>query len=232
MNYEIGTGCSQNNNCSGLYNCPSDRFTDFCIKRYDTAPSLKMSVENYDDSLDFSQGNFELKVSIWLNCKLKKNITDSETEIQLADNIGFHQIALNNVLVLNRARNPEKLLVTGFVESENKIVVQRGYDSTTPQAWNKGNSITAFRVIDDDAEIELVLEDVTKEDGTIIQDEVVDTLFTYNWSEEATSLPGCYFLEFKLTEYEEGTSDVISIRKVPVQNEGLLIGVLDSPTES
>lgn len=231
MDYKIGTGCGELSSCTDQYNCHSG-VADFCMKRYDTAPSLKISVENYDECLDFSQDNYELKVNIWLKCKLKKSITATDTQLQLADNIGFDQIVENNVLIMNRSRNPEKMLVVGFDENEKKITVQRGYDSTTPQSWDKGNSITAFRIMDADAEIALILEDVTKEDGTIVKDEVVDTLFIYNWSEESTSLPGCYFLEFKLIEYEVGTLNVVSTRKIPVQNEGLLIKIIDSPTES
>jgi hypothetical protein len=226
---ELGIGCSsQSTGCTDSSGCPSDRSADFCIKRNDTTPPFKVSLEDCDGVVDLT-GNFVLEVSIWINSKLKRAITDTDTEISLADNIGFDQILENNVIVMNRARNSEKMLITGFDEENKTITVTRGYDGTTASSWSKGSSLKIFRAIDAEGEIESVIEDIAQEDGSVLSDQLTSTFLIFNWNDELTSLSGCFWLEFKLTEMNEDLSEIISVRRYPSEGE-YLIRVTDSST--
>lgn len=224
----LGIGCSQSSDCASFDGCPEGIRPDFCIKRNDTSPSFKISVEDCDGVVEFGE-NYILEVNIWAKAKLKKSIDDSETEIIFADNIGFNQIKENDVILVNRARNPEKMLITGFNEEEKKVIVSRGYDST-PQNWPKGSDLTIFRAINVEGTIESVYEDFEKVDGTT-ETQLVQTFLVYKFTEETSSLAGCYWLEFKLTELDEN-SDVVSTKRFPLEGEGFLIKITNSPTES
>jgi hypothetical protein len=227
---ELGVGCSsQSTGCTDSSGCPSDRAADFCIKRNDTTPPFKIAVEDCDGVVDLT-GNFILEVNIWIKTKLKKSITNSDTEIYFADNIGFNQVVENNVIVMDRARNPEKMLITGFDEENYKITVTRGFDGTEAQAWPKGSSLRVFRAMDAEGEIESVFEDVTQEDGTVLKDQLANTFLTFNWLENTTSLSGCFWLEFKLSELSEDLQETLSVKRFPSEGEAFLIRIIDSPT--
>lgn len=226
---ELGIGCSQSSGCADQSGCPDGIKPDFCIKRNSTAPSFKINVEDCDGVVDLTQ-NFGLQVNIWTLAKLKRSIEDSDVEISFADNIGFDLVKENNVILMSRARDPEKMLITGFDEDNKTITVQRGYDGTQAQNWSKGTSLRVFRVLNGEANIESVIEDITQEDGTVLKDQLTQTFLVYDWSEESTSLAGCFWLEFKLTELNDDLSEIISVRRYPSEGEGFLIRIIDSPT--
>jgi hypothetical protein len=226
---ELGIGCSQSGGCSDQSGCPEGIKPDFCIKRNSTAPSFKINVEDCDGVVDLT-GNFGLQASIWATAKLKRSIDSNDLEIAFADNLAFDLVKQNNIILMSRARNPEKMRITGFDEDAKTITVQRGYDSTQAQSWSKGSSLRVFRVLDGQADIESVIEDVTQEDGTVLKDQLVQTFLVYNWTEDSTSLSGCFWLEFKLTELDDNLSEVISVRRYPSEGEGFLIRIIDSPT--
>lgn len=225
---DLGIGCSQYSDCSSKEGCPEGIVPDFCIKRNDTSPSFKVSLEDCDGIVDLN-GNYSLEVNIWIKSKLKKSITESSTELEFADNIGFEQIKENNVILMNRARNPEKMLITGFDENEKKINVQRGYEGTEAQSWTKGSELIVFRAIDSEGEIESLYEEVSKLDGTT-ENELVQTFLVYKFTEETSCFSGCYWLEFKLLQFDEDLTTVISKRRFPSEGEGFLIKIIDSPT--
>jgi hypothetical protein len=230
MNINLGIGCSNSNNClDAQTGCPDGVAPDFCLKRNDTTPPFKINLEDCDGVVDLTE-NYALQVSMWISSKLKKSINSTETTISFADNIGFDQVKQNNILIMNRARNPEKMQIISFNENEKTIVVTRGYDNTTPQSWAKGSSFRVFRLSEEDAEIESVFESVEKEDGTILEDQLSATFLSFSWTEDSTSLPGCYWLEFKLTELNEDLSEVLSVRRFPSSGEGFLVKVNDSAT--
>ena len=116
-----------------------------------------------------------------------------------------------------------------------------------------------FRVLDASAVIELVLGDITQEDGTTLKDQLLETLLVYNWNANNTCLPGCYWFEFKLLKMEESVSFLSSsapsvtpsftpssltptdfgctigsgvewVRRFPTTGEGFLIHIPFSPT--
>jgi hypothetical protein len=228
---ELGIGCSQSVGCSGTDGCPDGVKPDFCIKRNDTSPSFKVSMEDCDGVVDLA-GNFVLEVNIWVKSKLKKAIDASSVEINFADNIGFDQIKQNNIISMNRPRNPEKMIITGIDEVDKKILVNRAYDGTMAQAWPKGSELRIFRAVNVQAEIESVHEDVANnDDGTIEKNKLIQTFLVYNFTEDTSCLPGCYWLEFKLTELNEDLSGIVSTRRFPSEGEGFLIRIIDSPTE-
>lgn len=230
INADLGIGCSSSTKCTdSATGCPEGITPDFCIKRNDTAPPFKINLEDCDGVVDLT-GNYALEVNMWISAKLRKSINNSETIISFADNIGFEQIKQNDVLVMSRARNPEKMLITGFDEAEKTITVTRSYDGTTAQSWSKGSSLRVFRLVDEEAEIESIVEDVQKEDGTVVENQLTATFLKYNWNEISTSLPGCYWLEFKLTQLNEDLSEILSVRRFPSTGEGFLIRVIDSAT--
>lgn len=227
---ELGIGCSSSqSNCLDSSGCPSDRSADFCIKKNDTTPPFKISIEDCDGVVDLT-GNFILEVNIWIKTKLKKSINDTETELSFADNIGFNQILEGNMIQMDRARNSEKMLITGFDEENLTVTVTRGYDGTVAQSWAKGSALRVFRAIDAPGSIESVIEDITKEDGTILQDQLTNTFLVFNWIDDTTSLSGCFWLEFKLIQMNEDLSEILSVKRYPSEDEGFLIRILDSAT--
>ena len=230
INADLGIGCSSSTNCKdSTTGCPDGISPDFCIKRNDTTPPFKINLEDCDGVVDLT-GNYALQVNVWVSAKLKKSINNSETIISFADNIGFEQIKQNDILVMSRARNPEKMLITGFNETDKTVTVTRAHDGSTAQSWSKGSSLRVFRLVDGDADIESVFEDVQKEDGSIEENQLSATFLTFNWTQNSTSLPGCYWLEFKLKELNEDLSEVLSVRRFPSSGEGFLIKINDSAT--
>lgn len=193
-------GC-QTDQCLDKLGCPPGTCPDFTIRRHDTKPPFKVSVEDCDGPLDI-QG-LVVEVNMWALAKLKTALTASDTQIAFADNIGFEQVMAGDIILLNRARAPEYLLVTGFDEDNSLINVQRGYRSTTPGKWKKGTLLRIFRIMNAPALTEIVYEDIQQVDGTVLRDQITDAMVSYEWSPEDTCMPGCYWLEFKLLKMKD-----------------------------
>ena len=255
LNHVIG--CGNQNGCKDLNGCESGATAAVCIKRHDTQPSFKISVEDCDGPMDLSDSSLVLEYNLWSRSKLKKDITSTDDSISLADNIGFNQIMQHDVIIIDTSRRPEHMLVEGFDEENKLIKVKRGYNGTEARSIKKGTGLRSFRAVNGNAEIETVLEDVVKEDGSILKDQIAATYFVVNWSPEDTCLPGCYWLEFKLIKMSSGSTSYLSssaissftpstytpadfgcglgegmewVRRFPVEHEGFLINVVDSPT--
>ena len=224
LNFQVGVGCGQNSSgCQGS-DCGSP--PDFCIKRGDTRPSLKVSVEDCDGVVDLTDENLVLEASMWFKAKLKSALSPSETVLSFADNLGFDQVNVGDVILTDRPRSPERMLVTGINESAKTLTVERGHSSTDAQAWGRGSALRIFRIVDHPAQIESVFEQVESLDGTV-SEELVDTFMVLDWQPEHTSLPGCYWIEFRLTMMD-GTS-IAWTKKMPLSSEGYLVRVVDSP---
>ena len=195
-------GC-QSDNCLDLSGCPKGTCPDFSIRRRDTKPAFKILVEDCDGPVDF-QG-LVIEANMWAVARLKAAITDSDNYIQLADNIGFEQVMQGDIIVMQRARLPEYMLVTGFDEANKLIHVERGYRSTTPSAWAKGNYLRIFRLMNAPAFSEMVYQDVQNVDGTTSKDQLTESFLMYDWSIEDVCLAGCYWFEFKVMKMIETT---------------------------
>lgn len=224
QNFELGVGCSNSgSNCSGS-NCSS--VPDFCIKRGDSKPSFKVSIEDCDGVVDLTDQNLILEANMWFDAKLKSSISSSSTSITFADNIGFDQVQIGDVILTGRSRNPEKMLVTAIDESLKTVTVERSYDLTTADSWPKGTILKVFRFIDHPAEIQSVFEEIENIDGSTTE-ELSDTFMVFNWTSEHTAIPGCYFLEFKLIMMED--SSISWTKKTPLSKEGFSINIVNSP---
>jgi hypothetical protein len=173
------------------HHCP-----DFVIRRHDTKPHIQISVSDCNGPLDLS-GPVIAEMSMWAKAKLKKNITDSDTFFGLADNVGFQQIDVGDIIVMDRVRNPEQMLVTGFDENLKLIQVQRGYNGSQVGSYHKGSCLRIFRVLNAVAETETVTEDVMDIDGSS-SIQITDSRLVYNWQARDTCMPGCFYAEFKL----------------------------------
>lgn len=246
-----------NNNCVDEYGCPSDICPDFVIKRHDTYPAFKVSAEDCDGAIDLTDENLVLEASIWATAKLKAAITTDDTYFALADNVGFNQMMVGDVIVMEQVRRPEHMLVEAFDETNKFVQVQRGYNGTPITTWKKGAKLKIFRTMGGAAEIQTVLEDVQQEDGTVLEDQLTETLLVYNWAALDTCTPGCYWLEFKLLKMEDGVLEIMSTpsvtpsftpdlstddfgcvlgdgvewaRTFPVGKQGFLIKIIDSST--
>ena len=191
-----GVSCKDQQICPDVFGCPANTCPDFVIRRHDTKPPLKVSVEDCDGAMDLQA--LVIEVNMWALGKFKAAITDSDTYFQLADNIGFEQIMVGDIIVMDRVRLPERMLVTGFDEANKLVQVQRGYHGTTPSAWKKAETMRIFRIMNAPAESELSYEDITEVDGTVTKDVLQGAYLIYEWQPEDTCLPGCYWLEFKI----------------------------------
>lgn len=249
-------GCTSNINtgCIDQYNCGTNDCPDFKIRRNDTKPDLRVKVEDCDGPLDLT--DLVLEASMWANGKIKTSISDSDTYISLADNIGFNQIMIGDVIVIDRPRQSEHLLVTAFDETNYYVQVERGYHGTLAQAWKKGQSLKIIKFTNVSAVTEMSMEDIINIDGTTKEDVFTESFLVYNWQPADTCLPGCYFLEFKLmkmvtlvtpvaiaamatpsftdpslVDYNCGLPQNVEwIRRFPVDTEGYKIKIYDSPS--
>src|SRR5688572_4978418 len=135
--------CGTNSNCPSLDGCPPNQCPDLEIKRHDMLPPFKVAVEDESGPIDLT--GLVLEASMWAKAKLKRDITASDTYIQLADNIGFNQVLVNDIIIIDRIRSPEYMVVIGFDEEGKRINVSRGYNGTTPASSKKGTPIRMFR---------------------------------------------------------------------------------------
>ena len=153
----IGVPCGQTDGCVDEFGCPSGICPDFTIRRHDTKPNFKVAVEDCDGPMDMT--NLVLEASMWAKAKLKVAIADDDTYFQFADNIGFQQVMVGDVIVVDRVRLPEHMLVLGFDETNKYISVQRGYNATQAQALEKGQVLRILRVMNSPAVTEMELDD-------------------------------------------------------------------------
>lgn len=249
-------GCApQPSCCPDEFGCNPCVCPDFTIRRHDNKPPFKLKIEDCDGPMDLT--GLVVEATMWAKAKLKTAITASDEYFALADNIGFHQIMVGDIIVVDRPRLPEQMLVTAFDEANKLVKVQRGYHGTQAQAWKKGQAIRIMKFINAEAQSEMVYQDVLQLDGTIAEDQLMDSFFIYEWQENDTCLPGCYYLEFKLIKVtSEVTVQAVDtvipsftspdltpadfgcglgtnvewIRRFPVDSEGFLIKIYDSPT--
>jgi len=195
MNLKSGS-CQSQNVCLSKDNCPSGVCPDFTIRRHDTKPPFKIFVEDCDGPMDFR--GLVIEANMWAIGKLKTEIDEDDDYFRLADDIGFEQVMMGDIIVMDRVRMPERMLVTGFDETNNLIRVQRGYHGTTPAVWKKGTKMRIFRIMNAPAQAEMVFEDVENIDGTTETDVLKSSYLVYEWQAEDTCLPGCYWFEFKV----------------------------------
>lgn len=195
-------GCGSNGSgCQDTLGCPSDRCPDFIIRRHDTRPPIKVLVEECEGPMDVR--GLVVEVNMWALGKLKKAIEADVDYFALADNIGFSQVMINDIIVMDRARNPEYMLVTGFDENNNLIRVQRGYRGTTPGKWKRGSNLRIFRILNGIGQTELVYEDIREVDGTVNKNVLTQANLLYEFQPEDTCLAGCYWMEFKILKMKD-----------------------------
>jgi hypothetical protein len=192
----IGCGSSSVQTCPDEYGCISGKCPDFTIRRHDTKPFFKVKVEDCDGPLDLT--DLVLEATMWAKGKLKVALDQDDTVLAFADNIGFNQVMQGDVLIMDQARLPEKMLVTGFDEVNRLVHVQRGYHGTPVQNWKRGNSVKIIKFTNASSSTEMVYQDVINIDGTTTENVLTESFLVYEWHSEDTCLPGCYYLEFKL----------------------------------
>lgn len=228
LNADIGVGCgSTREDCGGKGLCPVP--PDFCIKRNDTRPSFRVAMSDCEGPVDLTEDGIIVEASMWFDSKLKSALTVSSSSLKFADDIGFESVKVGDVIVTSRIRSPEKMRVTAIDESTHEIEVSRGYESTTPEAWGKGTSLKVFRFRDEPAAIESVIDTVESVDGSS-SEELSDTLLVFEWTSDKTSMPGCYWFEFKIMKLMPGSGGPEWVKRTPLSPEGYMINIVDSPT--
>jgi hypothetical protein len=214
--------------------------------------------------MDLSDPNMVVEVNMWAKAKFKKNVASTDVLFAVADGIGFEQMMPGDIVVVDRVRNPEHMLITGFDETNQLVLVQRAYHGTIASDYVRGTAIRVFRILNGGASIGLSYQDLTQEDGSVLEHQLVTTTLNYDWQPNDTCLPGCFWLEFKLLQMTPifGIStisvvdvpsiidvpsivnvpsvisvvpcgiglDVEWVRRFPVEGEGFLIKIMDSPT--
>lgn len=196
VNFPLKSGACSPSTCLSKDGCPPDVCPDFLIRRHDTKPAFKVTIDDCNGPLNV-QG-LVVEASMWALAKLKCALEADETYFRLADDIGFEQVMMGDIIVMDRVRMPEHMLVTGFDEENKLIRVQRAYHGTTASDWIKGKQMRIFRILNAPAEAELVFEDIQSVDGTTETDVLTSANLVYEWQPEDTCLPGCYWFEFKL----------------------------------
>lgn len=197
FNYRSGLHSgSCNSSCSSKDGCPSDYAPDFVIRRHDTKPPFKVAVSDCDGPLDLR--GLVVEVNMWAIAKLKAAIEDDAEYFRLADDIGFQQVMVGDIIVMDQIRNPEHMLVVGFDEHNKLVKVERGYHGSTATYWAKGSKMRIFRILNGVGESEMTFEDETNVEGKTTRDVLQESYLVYEWQPEDTCLPGCFWLEFKL----------------------------------
>jgi hypothetical protein len=209
---------NSNSNCLQKDGCPPGVCPDAVLKRHDTRPAFKVMMETCDGVMDLTDETLVVEVSLWSKAKLKRTIAADDTYFQVADNIGFEQILVGDIIVLDRVRLPEHMLVTGFDEANHLVQVQRAYNGTTASVWKKGTPMRIFREMGASASIESVLGDVVDETGTTQTDQLLETYLVYEWEAKDTCTPGCYWLEFKLLKMTEEEEDLHALSHDEISN--------------
>lgn len=246
--------CSSGNNCVDAFGCKGP--VDFWIKRHDTKPVFKVRVTECDGTpMDLT--GLILEASMWLKAKLKKTLETTDEYFALADNIGFEQCKVGDIIVMDRVRAPEQMLITGFDENLKLIQVQRGYNGSPISTFKKGTSLRIFRILNAIAVTEMEKQDIPQVDGTTKTDVLTESRLVYEWLAPDTCLPGCFYFEFKLLKMSddsmmtplmltpstpsfvsytseemgcEAGSGVEWVRRFPTDSEGYVIRIFDSPT--
>lgn len=198
IKFNLKTGsCSYEQSCLSKDGCPpSGVCPDFAIKRHDTKPPLRISMSDCNGPMDFT--GLVIEVNMWALSKLKSNLAVDAEYFRLADDIGFNQVMVGDVILVDQVRSPEKMLVLAFDEKNKLIRVQRGYGGTSPSSWDKGTVLRIFKILNGRAYSENVLDDVQNVDGSVDRDVLQESNLIYDWRPEDTCLPGCYWLEFKI----------------------------------
>jgi hypothetical protein len=253
--YDNDLIAANSNKCPDQYGCIKGVCPDFVIRRHDTKPDFRVKIEDCDGPMDLT--DLVLEATMWAKGKLKNSISEYDTYFALADNIGFNQIMVGDIIIMDQARLPEKMLVTAFDETNRLVQVQRAYHGTIAQRWKKGNALKIIKFMNATANTEMIYEDVLELDGTTTPNVLMESYFIYHWNVEDTCLPGCYYFEFKLIKMKETsillTSDTIIpsftdisytpsnfgcgmsediewIRRFPLAEEGFLIKITDTFT--
>jgi hypothetical protein len=236
--------CNFTNNCFANDGLCSDLGLcyDFIIKRHDALPEFKLEVTDCDDPINMT--DLIAEASMWINSKLKSDITIEQTTIKLADNIGFDSILENTIIQAGIGRNFERMKVIGFNEVNKEIYVERGYKSTTPFPWKKGTNLKLLRFLSSPAITEMTFEDVTNIDGSTLKNQLTHSYLIYKWRPEDTCLAGCFYFEFKLLKMFDMGSPIPNVsyspcdwghgvewvRRFPNDKDGFLIQIYNSPT--
>lgn len=254
------SSCGSSSLCPDKFGCPpasSGICADFRIKRHDTQPSLEVVVKDCTDPIDLTDTVVE--ASMWANGKFKSDVAEDDTYFGLADNVGFFQALVGDIIVVtDRVRAPEQMLVTGFDESNYFIRVQRGYNGTSQSSYKKGAKIKIFRFLNVVGATEMVLQDILQVDGSTNTDVLTESKLIYDWASQDTCLPGCYYLELKLLKMIVEESEMLMslvpsvipsfvvpsgeelgcdlgtgvewVRRFPVERQGYLIQIIDTST--
>lgn len=179
-------GCtsSTSTGCPDEYGCIEGVCPDFIIRRHDTKPAFKVKIEDCDGPVDLT--DLILEATMWAKGKLKTAITEDDDYFAFADGIGFNQVMVGDIILMDRARLPEKMLVLAFDETNKLILVQRGYHGTPVQNWKKGTPIKIIKFMGATAQTEMIYGDVLELDGTVSTDVLTDSFFVYEWGPSDT----------------------------------------------
>ena len=104
LQFNLKSGACQASGCSDKFGCDPNVCPDFVIRRHDTKPPLKISVEDCDGPLDLR--GLVIEANMWALAKLKIAIDDTIDYFRLADDIGFEQIMVGDIIVMDRVRSP------------------------------------------------------------------------------------------------------------------------------
>jgi hypothetical protein len=222
------SGCGSNSNCPTTDGCVPGICPDFVIRRHDTKPAFKVKIDDCDGPLDLT--DLVLEASMWAKGKLKTALNTEHTVLSLADNIGFNQIMVGDVLIMDQARLPEKMLVLGFDEPNYLVHVQRGYHGTPIQTWKRGTSLKIMKFTNVPASTEMLYQNILEIDGTTTSDVLTDSFFIYDWQSQDTCLPGCYYLEFKLMKMVASVSSQMTVPENEIPSNIVPSGVVPSFT--
>ena len=87
--------------------CPTNVCPDQVIRRHDTKPPFRVSIGDCDGPLDLSDTTLILEANMWSVARLKATIGACDTYFALSDGIGFDQVMVGDIIIMERVRNPD-----------------------------------------------------------------------------------------------------------------------------
>lgn len=189
------SGSGLSNNCPDSFGCNSSTCPNFIINRHDTKPNFVVPIVDCVGPIDLT--GLVCEASMWAIGLIKTAITTTDTYFALADNVGFNQCLVGDIILVDRVRLPELMLITGFDESLNLIRVQRGYSGSTVSSYKKGQAIKIFRILNSFASTQMIEQNITDLNGNCVPT-LTESDLVYNWMPNDTCVPGCFYFEFKL----------------------------------
>jgi hypothetical protein len=204
--------------------CDKENF-DYIIKKNDTRPYVKYSMQDCED-IDLSEDDLFISVNMWANSNIKNKLSETDDYLELKNNYNLETIKVDDYILIKKFGSSEHFQVTSI--SDTKVYIQRGQLNSVAQSWARGSEIKIIKLYEVEAEKEIEYNttlNIKGEEETVASSQNL----LYKWSEGDTSSSGMFFLEFKVSKVDG--EETLWTKKVPSNKEGISIKITNNSLE-